>query len=38
MITQQNLHHDIDLDTLLCDAEDAFERFTGAENAEHWIV
>ena len=29
---------DIDLDTLLCNAEDAFERFAGAENAEHWIV
>jgi len=30
--------NNIDLDTLLCDAEDAFERFAGAENAEHWIV
>ena len=30
--------NDIDLDTLLCNAEDAFERFAGAENAEHWIV
>ena len=25
--------NDIDLDALLSDAEDAFERFTGAENA-----
>ena len=30
--------NDIDLDALLRDAEDAFERFAGAENAEHWIV
>ena len=30
--------NNIDLDTLLCNAEDAFERFAGAENAEHWIV
>jgi len=30
--------NDIDLDALLCDAEDAFERFAGAENAEYWIV
>ena len=30
--------NDIDLDVLLCEAENAFERFAGAENAEHWIV
>ena len=34
----KHLEKSITLDTLLCDAEDAFERFAGAENAEHWIV